>query len=242
MRIPLLLVALPTIALADRTDVVDGRVRSDARWYKEAPYLTAPADPWAAVSGDQPLRWTEAQAEKWTARGDTNPCTAKEDHCLVRDAWFFASERDVERKKERPAAQVGVSVAVIGPDGPLRPWNARSTLKSAPYIGYRTVPATKATLVPGALAIALSADHTLTTAIDAIQAFWVIGVVDSVDHAAGTFKLVDYTADYPLHYARLVVLTWKEGGKVEIVGAKKRDKLAVQAKDVFLPPAEKPAP
>jgi hypothetical protein len=242
MRHWLVLLALPSIAIADDRLQPDGRVRSDARWYKEAPYLTAPADPWAAVSGDQPLRWTEAQAEKWTSRGDENPCTAREDHCLVKDAWFFASESDIERKKTRPAAQIGMAVAVIGPKSLLRPWNAQSRLKSAPYVGYRTVPATKATLVPGALAIAMKGDIPVTTAIGAVEGFWVLGVVESVDLAAGTFKLVDYAGDYPLHYARIAVLTWKEGGKVEIVGGKKRDTLAVNVKDLFLPPAKKTTP
>lgn len=214
----------------------DGRVRSDARWYKEPPYLTAPADPWAAVAGDQPLRWTAEQAQKWTARGDQSPCTAKEDHCLVKDAWFLVSQRDLDRKKERPAAQVGAAVAVFGPTEILRPWNARSRLTSPPFVAYRTVPATKATLVPGTLAIALAGDTPLSDAIGAVEAFWVLGIVDSVDVAAGTFKLVDYTASYPLHYARVAVLTWVDGGKVEVVGGKKRDKLAVSVKDVFLPP------
>ena len=238
----LLLLAIPSLAIADDRYEQDGRVRSDARWYKEAPYLPSPADPWAAVSGDQPLRWTEAQAAKWTARGDQNACTAKEDHCLVKDAWFFASESDIVRKKTHPAAHVGVAVAVFGPKELLRPWNAQSRLKSPPFVAYRTVPATKATLAPGALAIALPGDRPLTDAIGAVEGFWVLGIVDSVDLAAGTFKLVDYSADYPLHYARVAVLSWREGGKVEIVGGKKRDKLAANAKELFLPPVQKPAP
>lgn len=245
-RLAAALVALAMVPALARADddlyEKDGRVRTDARWYKEPPYLTAPADPWAAVAGDQPRRWSVEQAEKWTVRGDQSPCTAKEDHCLVKDAWFFVSQASIDRKKERPAAQVSAAVGVFGPREILRPWNARSQLQSKPFVAYRTVPATKQTLVPGSIAIALAGDPPLSDGIGAVEAFWVLGIVDSVDLAAGTFTLEDYRASYPLHYARVAVLKWVDGGKVEIVGGKKRDQLGVSVKDLFLPPARKSAP
>src|SRR5687768_9383824 len=166
----------PSSASAPATDdrlTPDGRVREDARYYKEPPYLSAPSDPWAAVQGDQPLRWTEEAADHWTLRANESPCTAVQDHCLVKDTWFFVRQSDVDRKKEYKSAQVTAAVGVFGPKGPARPWNARSQVHGENLTAYRTVPATKQNLVPGALVIGLSRGTTWPrSGIGAIEAFW----------------------------------------------------------------------
>ena len=137
----------------DRSDLYtsDGRVREDARYYKEPPYLSAPADPWAAVQGEYPLRWTEEAANHWTLRGNESPCTAVQDHCLVKDAWFFVKQSDIDRKVDRPAMQISAMVGIFGPTGPKNAWNARPTVNGENLLAYRTVPATKQNLVPGVI-------------------------------------------------------------------------------------------
>jgi hypothetical protein len=227
-------------AASDRSDLYtpDGRVREDARWYKEPPYLSAPADPWAAVQGDQPLRWTEAAANHWTLRGNESPCTALEDHCLVKDTWFFVRQADLDYKVDHPAAQVAASVGVFGPDGPARPWNARSNVHGDKLIAYRTVPATRQNLVPGALVIGLPRERWPHTGIGAVEAHWVFGELEDVQLDLGVYKLKSDDDTLPLEGARVAVLVWKENSKVQIIGGKKRDQLAVKASDVFMPPKD----
>jgi hypothetical protein len=215
----------------------DGRVREDARYYKEPPYLSAPADPWAAVQGDYPLRWSEEAANHWTLRGNESPCTAVQDHCLVKDAWFFVKQADIDRKVDRPAMQISAMVGIFGPTGPKNAWNARAMVNGENLLAYRTVPATKQNLVPGAIVIGLSRESGLPkTGIGAVEAFWVYGELEEVQLDLGVYKLKGYDDTLPLEGARVAVLVWKEHTKVQILGGKKRDQLAVKPSDVFLPP------
>ena len=221
----------------DRSDLYtpDGRVREDARWYKEPPYLSAPADPWAAVQGEYPLRWTEEAANHWTLRGNESPCTAVQDHCLVKDTWFFVAQRDIDSKVDRPLMQIVAMVGVFGPTKPAHAWNARPSVHGDDLIAYRTVPATKQNLVPGAIVIGLGRERWPNTAIAAYEATWYYGEVEEVQLDLGVYKLKGYGDTLPLEGARVAVLMWKENTKVKILGGKKRDQLAVKASDVFLP-------
>jgi len=230
--------AAPPTAPDDRSDLytADGRVREDARYYKEPPYLSAPADPWAAVTGDQPLRWTAEAAGHWTIRANESPCTAREDHCLVKDTWFFVRQSDLDRHAQYKAARVQAAVGVFGPDGPARPWNARSSVHGDNLTAYRTVPATRKNLVRGAIVIGLTRESTLPrTGIGALEASWVYGIVEDVNIDLGTYQLEDFNDTLPLEGARVAVLFWKQGGTVQIIGGKPRDQLAVSANDVFAP-------
>lgn len=219
----------------DRSDLYtsDGRVREDARYYKEPPYLSEPADPWAAVAGDQPLRWSAEAAGHWTLRGNEIECTAKHDHCLVKDAWFTVSMSDLERSTK----MIGAGVHVFGPEGPVNPWNSRGSGGSTDrYIAYRTVPATKHNLVPGAIVIGLSRDSGLPrSGIGAVEAFWWYGELEEADFDVGVYKLKGYNDTLALPGARVAVLSWKPGEKVQILGGKRRDQLGVKASDVLLP-------
>jgi hypothetical protein len=226
-------------AADDRSDLytADGRIREDARYYKEPPYLSAPADPWIAVVGDQPRRWTEEAANHWTMRANDEACTARRDHCLVQDTWFFVKRSDIERHAQHPAAQVTAAVGVFGPSGAARPWNARSNVNGDNLIAYRTVPATKANLVPGALVIGLPRERGIPrSGIAALETAWLFGPLEYVDYDLGVYRIKDGHDTLPLEGARVVVLQFTEGGKVEIVGPKHRDQLAVSPNDVFLPP------
>jgi hypothetical protein len=225
-------------AEGDRSDLYtpDGRVREDARYYKEPPYLSAPADPWAAVQGEQPLRWTEEAANHWTLRGNEITCDAAHDHCLVKDAWFFVKPSDLDRHAQYKASKVTAAIAVFGPTRPAQPWNARPQVNGENLIAYRTVPATKKNLVPGALVIGLGREHILPrTAISAYEASWYFGELESVDYDLGVYQLKDFDDTLPLEGARVAVLEWRENTKVKIVGGKKREELAVKANEVFLP-------
>jgi hypothetical protein len=222
----------------DRSDLYtpDGRVREDARYYKEPPYLSAPADPWAAVQGEYPLRWTEAAAEHWTLRGNESPCTAMQDHCLVKDAWFFVKQSDIDSKVDRPMMQISAMVGVFGPTKPAIAWNARPSVNGDNLIAYRTVPATKHNLVPGAIVIGLGRERWPHSAIGAYEAMWYYGEVEEVQIDLGVYKLKGGNDTLPLEGARVAVLVFKENTKVKILGSKKRDQLAVKPSDLFLPP------
>jgi hypothetical protein len=227
--------AAATTQATDDLHTPDGRVREDARYYKEPPYLSAPADPWAAVQGEYPLRWSEEAAEHWTLRGNESPCTAMQDHCLVKDAWFFVTQSDLDSKVDRPMMQVTAMVGVFGPTKPANAWNARPAVHGDNLIAYRTVPATKHNLVPGAIVIGLGRERWPNSAIAAYQATWYYGEVEEVQIDLGVYKLKGYGDTLPLEGARVAVLVFKENTKVKILGGKKRDQLAVKPSDLFLP-------
>jgi hypothetical protein len=202
----------------------------------DPPYPTAPADPWAAVAGDQPLRLPRERADHWIVRGSQTQCTAVRDHCLVKETWFFVQQSMIDRKAQYPNVLISAGPAIFGPDRPYTPANTRSPLQStADAIAFRTVPATKRNLVPGAYVIGIPHGDLPYSGVSAIGAGWQYGELESVDYDAGVYQLKDYPDTMPLAGARVVVLAWKPGGKVEIVGKQRREQLAVSAADVFLP-------
>jgi hypothetical protein len=229
-----LAIILATCALAHADTLPEGtRTSKTARYDKLPPYLSQPADPWAAVKGDQPLRWTAEQADEWIVRDTEHACTAAADHCLLANAWFFEKIAD----RERGFSRRPVYVAVFGPEGPITARNARGGYTATEgYTAYRTVPATKKNLAKGTLAVVLERPHAYpATGRDAVQLMWFIGAVDAVDFELGTVKLAGHKDSALLTSARVVVLQWEPGKKVEIVGGRKRDELAVKKQDVILP-------
>jgi hypothetical protein len=110
-------------------------------------------------------------------------------------------------------------------------------VNGAGLIAYRTVPATKANLVPGALVIGLPRERGIPrSGIAAVETAWLFGPLEYVDYDLGVYRIKDAPDTLPLEGARVAVLQYREGGKVEIVGNKRRDQLAVSPNDVFLPP------
>lgn len=105
------------------------------------PYPKAPADPWGAVRGDQPLA---RPRDSWTTRSTPGDCTGAHDHCLESDTWFLVWQENVGRRDRLAYGRV----TIFGPSGPGAADGAGD------YTMYRTVPATRSNMVPGALSSA----------------------------------------------------------------------------------------
>jgi hypothetical protein len=208
---------------------------SDGAYHKLPPYSSAPADPWVAVNGDQPKRWSEDDADHWVVRGNEWDCSAAHDHCLDKDAWFVVRDRDLER-----GPLTSATVHVFGPEGQRNGLaTAANTTGSGTgdaYTAFRTVPATKTNMAVGSIVIGLSRDTpALGSGQHAVNAYWNYGIVEEVDFDVGVYKLKGARDTARLTGARVAVLSWHAGEKVKIIGGKKRDQLAVKAADVFLP-------
>ena len=202
---------------------------------KLPPYPTAPADPWRGVVGDQPRRWSEERARSWMIRGDDFDCSAAHDHCIDPDAWFFVAIADVDRGVPAPAGW-----DVFGASGlPASASNVRRSglAGESGWRALRTVPATKTNLVRGAAVITLEPGAPkLTSGVASHDTPWLYGLVDEVDLAGGTFRIANHQGAFPLWGARVVVLTWEPGRKVQIVGGKQRSELGVKASETFAAP------
>ena len=206
-------------------------------FYKNASqYPTAPADPWVAVNGDQPRR-RGADVENWKLRGKPETvCSAKIDHCIPPDAWFIVKDSDAKRYMPTSAGWT-----VFDQNGHLaNAWNGRSPISTnkdnKEITAYRTVPATKTNIKPGSQVMVMSRDSGIPNSEESSYgAYWNYGIVDEVDIDGGFFTLKNKDDTFKLFAARVVVLSWKPGGKVEIVGGKSKNELAVKASDTFSP-------
>jgi hypothetical protein len=201
---------------------------------KLPPYPAAPADPWRGVVGDQPRRWSEDRARQWMIRGDELACTAARDHCVDPDAWFFVTIADHDR-----GLPVAAGWDVFGPTGPASAQNVRRSglAGDSGWRALRTVPATRDNLVRGAGVVTLERGAPLpASGVASHDTPWLYGLVDEVDLAAGTFTLANHEGALPLWGARVVVLAWEPGGKVQIVGGKLRSELGVKASETFVAP------
>jgi hypothetical protein len=192
------------------------------------PLPDAPTDPWSAVKGDQPILFDAAlgRTTRFTVPADKRPCTAARDHCLPSLAWMWVHEGE--------SGPVKTAIAVVlTSEGPAQPANARGNANSDNFIAYRTVPATKTNLVPGALV----ASHPLAIPKDPENAWerWALGTVERVDWDLGLVWFERSKEPHFITSLRVAVLAYPKGGKVTIVGDKKRDELAVKAADVILP-------
>lgn len=183
------------------------------------PYPNAPQDPWIAVKGDQPTRRSN---DKWIPSSTKGDCTGAHDHCFEPDVWLLVWKENIGNPFAR--------LAVFGPSGPI------AGEGSGDYTVYRTVPATHANMVPGTLVFGLPRPLAVPDSLaEAVYTRWVFGVVTSVEADVGVYRIEGYQDSFLLSAARVAVLQWKPGGKVEIIGNKRRDQLAVRASDVFLP-------
>jgi hypothetical protein len=177
------------------------------------PILSSPADPWLAVSSDKPVDLEHRSLTMWQAGDD---CSAQHDHCLRDCIWFT----DDTRRGDEPGQS---NLAIYGQG------QVSVVLSGAPM--YRTVPATKRMLTRGAIVVALREMQ----ATPASDYDWQIGTLDRVDWKAETMYMVGSNNPYRLSSTRVAVLSWREGGKVEIVGGRKRNELAVRTDELFLP-------
>jgi hypothetical protein len=210
------------------------------------PYPNSPADPWAAVVGDQPRRMTKKEAYLWKVRRDELACTGARDHCFAADTWMIEWD-ELREKTNRSAYALGFGIyenvgmqeaGLATPDqasGGVRT-AAPSVYKRKEFTAYRTVPAAKKNLVPGALIVALPFPRKHPdSGLEVFESTWVLGVVDRVDRETGFVFLVGNKDPLWISTARVAVLSWRPGGKVTILGGAKRDQLAVSVSEVILP-------
>jgi hypothetical protein len=179
------------------------------------PILSSPADPWLAVSSDQPVDLGHRSLTLW--QPDSPDCSAQHDHCLRDCIWFTGDS-------PHPSAPEPSFLAIYGKG------EVSVTLRGAPM--YRTVPATKRMLTRGAIVVAL---RDMAPEPRGTTDEWQLGTLDRVDWKNETMYMVGSTDPYRLSSTRVAVLSWREGGKVEIVGGRKRDELRVRADELFLP-------
>jgi hypothetical protein len=206
-------------------------------------YPTQPSDPWHAVANDRPaaLPLPEKRLNKASvyARRETTTCDGAHDHCFRDCTWIVRDPRE-----EGVRTFYGIP-AHLRPDGiwsrPSAEFNYRYSngefdydIKPK-YDAYRTVPATKRMLAEGKL-VAVH-EKVPTTEHEAIEP-WRFGKVREIDWEKQTVALIGSPDVYPLAATRVVVLSYHDGGKVEIVDGRKKTELAVKASETFAPVPE----
>jgi hypothetical protein len=204
--------------------------------YKNYPrYPEAPVDPWLSVKGDQPVVIPD---DGWQVRAsEGSDCTAVHDHCIDPRTWFYEDDISRDGKKFNRRVVLGTFTS-DGVEGPGNVHSGAGILNEAnPYTAYKTVPATRKNLAKGSLVVAMA--YPVVTPSDGGAPYgiaWQIGVVDRVDWDLNKIYLVGSEDDsIAIAATRVAVLSWRPGGKVEIVGGKKRDEIKVSAADVILP-------
>ncbi len=192
------------------------------------PYSLTPVDPWIAVQGDRPASVTNANLPP---RADAD-CSALHDHCLRECAWHVASTGDLDTTP--------TDANVMSPRA-TQGWGGRdiSGTELRAKSAFRTVPATRRHLTPGAIVVALPYPTRLPTGeADGMEVEWSIGTLDRVDWKAGKMFMVGSSNPFWLSVTRVAVLSYREGGKVEILAGRKRTELAVRPDELFLPLAD----
>ena len=197
--------------------------------FSPEPIATAPADPWAAVAGDQPRHLTEAQEHDWRVSGEAFACTAAHDHCLSSHVWFVVQDSQTQ-------------AAVYGFDheglttSPANAHHSGGLGRDAKYTAYRTVPVTRKNLVTGSHVFALRfpAKHP-ASGQDVYDNMWVGGEVERIDWEMGFVYLRGLKDPFWISAARKAVLSWRQGDKVTILGNAERESLAVPVGQVVLP-------
>jgi hypothetical protein len=189
---------------------------------EQCPLANGIADPWAAVDGDHPkvVRNLVRQAEP-----DVE-CTAANDHCQRQCMWLQVEEKDEVNR--------GIETYF---DDDLHAWDSFGD----PWVAYRTVPATKRLLKPGAIVTFVQYPAKVASGGHGrYSSTWMTGKLDRVDWKAGKVYLVGSRDPGWLSTTRVAVLEYRDGGKVTIAGGLKRDELAVRASDTFAPLADAP--
>ena len=197
-----------------------------------------PADPWLAVDAKRvpaalPLdAWQDRNASV-LVRQDITGCTAAHDHCFRDCTWMI---RDVS--DDSPRQFVGIpahrrSDGVFSTSsGMLTSANRIAGEIAAGYTAYRTVPATKRLLAEGRLVAVL--EELPASEREGLSA-WTMGTVLRIDYEAATVQLKGGPEVFPLAATRVVVLTSKNGGPVELTAGMSDKDIVVKADEVFLP-------
>lgn len=189
----------------------------------QCPEPSGITDPWAGVSNDRPVGIRNLVPQEHSADME---CTAANDHCIRQCMWLQVPEKDAINSGIQTYFDEDTSA--IDSFGP-------------PWVAYRTVPATKRLLTPGAIVtFAKYPSKVPSASFGRYSSSWVTGKLDRVDWKAGKVYLVGSRDPGWLSATRVAVLEYREGGKVQIVGGRKRDELAVRKDEVFAPPADAP--
>lgn len=190
-------------------------------------YSTTPVDPWLAVASDKPALATGL----WRHGKRGARCTAQHDHCVRECAWFISYDKS-GADQPVPTWMMQQDEADTFRDG------MRTTrLEHLPRPAYRTVPATRRHLTPGAIVIALTYPARIPKDDLGVDA-WLVGRLDRVDWKAGKLYMVGSPDPFWLSATRVAVLSYRPGGKVEIVGKLRRDELAARPGELFEPLAD----
>ena len=140
-------------------------------------------------------------------------CSAAHDHCLP--AWVWIAE---------PADGTGKAIRIGQAAGrgrtADRPWVFGRSMTGyddgIALVAYRTVPATATLARPGALAFALEyPQQQPESELAAMQADWRIGVIESVDLAAGKVRLVGHADPYWLSATRIGAIRLGADGRLD---------------------------
>lgn len=223
---------IPGVARADTHASTPASPTQETSIWTNKPPILLPvpdriADPWAAVKGDKPVTIddTIAANRRFEAREQKLDCTAARDHCIPAIAWMWL---------DGSVASGLARLVVYTPEGPTTPNCCMITGISTgrDYVAYRTVPATKQNLVPGVMAFAFG--KPFPTEVTEIWGDWYYGKVERVDWDLGFVFLEGNGEPRMLTSARVAVMTYDDK-QLTILGDKKRDQLAVSAKDVILP-------
>ncbi len=175
------------------------------------------ADPWSHVDGTtpKPIRFMREEP------GVERSCTAAEDHC-VRSCLWMAWSRSSEK-----GVGGGVLTAYTPDDGP-------ADNRDPDLVYYRTVPATRRLLAAGAL-VAITKEQRPLPNPD--LSGWLIGTLDHVDWKSHKVYIKGHTEPGLLSSTRVAVLSFRQGGAIEILGGRSRDGLRPSKDEVFLPVA-----
>ena len=140
-------------------------------------------------------------------------CSAAHDHCLPAWAWLLEPADRATR-----AIRVG-QVAGRGRTAD-RPWVFGPGMTAyddgVALIAYRTVPATATLARPGALAFAREyPEQQPESELTAMQHDWRMGVIESVDLAAGKVRLVGHPDPYWLSATRIGAIRLTADGRID---------------------------
>lgn len=204
------------------------------------PIPAQPADPWLAVTDGQPaaLPVPEKRLKRASVYARTQPatCDGAHDHCFRDCTWIVRDPR-----------QEGIRTFVAAPahrrpdgmftlpssDHRYQVGTGEAVQDLAPgYDAYRTVPATRRLLEPGRMVAVL---ERVPTSEREAMAPWRVGKLYQLDWDGQTVQLVGSPDRYPLAATRVVVLTYRDGGAVELADGLSKDQIGVRADETIAP-------
>ncbi len=177
---------------------------------------SAPIDPWRAVDHGRPRVLPHATGPY--VDSDQVRCDAAHDHCLLDCAWLVTTSQPTATRLALAYERVATA------DGFDRVGTDEA------FVAYRSLPVTRRDLDVGALVLVLEG-------LPPLDDVWTLGRVESIDWASEVLHVHGQRRDYPLASARIAVLSYTRGGKVEVVGGLRPDQLVIRPDELFLPRA-----